>query len=988
LPIVPGYELLGELGRGGMGIVFKARQNELNRLVALKMILGRTQVDAEPLLRFRREAEAVAQLQHPHIVQIYEIGTLEGQPYFALEYVAGGSLDRYLRGQPQSPLDAAALVQQLAQAVQAAHERGIIHRDLKPANVLLALRYAPEARTASEMPASNTQLHEYTPKITDFGLAKRLTEEQGQTKTGEIVGTPSYMSPEQAGGQSKLLGPGVDVYALGAILYELVTGRPPFKGLTPMETVLQVLHEEPVPPSRLVTKLPVDLETICLKCLAKEPQQRYPTAAALAEDLRCFLGNEPIRARRSGWVERGRKWAKRRPAVAGLLLGIVVVTLVSVLGITSALLYALAGWEEASRKEQEAVLAGDVARKAQVHEARLRQRADEEAETAKQVAQFLSGLFEDTDPLAMTGRTFGILHRPEHELTAREVLDRGVKKLNTHLQAQPHIRAALLDKIGNVYLGLGEVDKAAPLLEEAYALRSRRYGPGHPEVAASLQSLGWLHLLQGKKDAEALCRRALALREKLYGPEHPLIAESLFYLSAPLLLEERFPEAVPLLQRAWELRCKFSGRVSREAGAVLLFLAYALVRNQDTKQALPYLLEVADLCERLEGQKDVGTLIRREIRAHLAKAAGNLTLARDLSRENIDLSARLLGKEHFVTLVLQYAITDILLEMGDYAEAEKVYRQILPKAHQVLGPQHIKVVDAQLQLARCCYRLRHLEEAYKVAGEAAVALRPQPEWDRQRLLANCLRVQGWVRRDQQRWKEAEAIVREELGLRLKLRGPTHDTVEQSWNALAFLLHQQGKRDEARQASLEELACAQRLYQLPPIQPFLEKIANGKFGEELKGASVVPPAILEMVPILEQWLARCPHNLVLCHSLPKLYASLGIACAAGGDPHGARHWQRKYLAVTARLPGPPVTAADRYERACLRALGSRIFPPTAPFTAEEQNWSLQEGVMALRLLQGAIRAGFRDRGLLEQESAWTTFWQQPEFQQLLQTLKTE
>jgi hypothetical protein len=304
LPLLPGYEILGELGRGGMGVVYKARQVRLQRLVALKMILAGAHAGPQELARFRREAEAVAQLQHPHIVQIYEVGEQKGQPYFSLEFVDGGSLAQKLAGTPLPAYQAAQLVETLARAVHAAHERDIIHRDLKPANVLLTAHG--------------------TPKVTDFGLAKRLDAGPGLTESGAIVGTPSYMAPEQARGKTKEIGPACDVYALGAIFYELLTGRPPFRAETPLDTVLQVLQDEPVAPSRLQPKLPRDLETICLKAMAKTPARRYATAQALAEDLRRFLNHEPITARSVGAYERVTKWVRRRPMVASLLAALLI----------------------------------------------------------------------------------------------------------------------------------------------------------------------------------------------------------------------------------------------------------------------------------------------------------------------------------------------------------------------------------------------------------------------------------------------------------------------------------------------------------------------------------------------------------------------------------------------------------------------------------------------------------------------------------------
>jgi tRNA A-37 threonylcarbamoyl transferase component Bud32 len=289
-----------------MGVVYKARHLKLNRVVALKMILAGSRAGPHELARFRTEGEAVARLQHPNIVQIYEVGELDGLPYFSLEFIAGGSLASRSQGKPQPARAAAAIVEQIAVGVQAAHAAGIIHRDLKPLNVLM---------TADD-----------TPKVTDFGLAKKLDEDSGQTASGAIMGTPSYMSPEQAAGQSKEIGPAADVYGLGAILYELLVGHPPFKGNSMLDTLEQVRPRDPVPPRQLQSKLPRDLETICLKCLQKKPQWRYASAADLAGDLKRFLDGEPVRARPPHWWGQLARWTAREPwAALGIACGMFVV---------------------------------------------------------------------------------------------------------------------------------------------------------------------------------------------------------------------------------------------------------------------------------------------------------------------------------------------------------------------------------------------------------------------------------------------------------------------------------------------------------------------------------------------------------------------------------------------------------------------------------------------------------------------------------------
>jgi WD40 repeat protein len=313
---VPGYEILGELGRGGMGVVYKARQVGLGRLVALKMILSGVHAGTEALGRFRTEAEAVARLQHPNLVQIYDVGEHEGRPFFSLEFVDGGSLEQQVRHKPQPPREAARLVEVLARAVNYAHQRGVVHRDLKPANILLQIA---DCGLQIEGQSAIRNLQSAIPKITDFGLAKRLDSAVGQTRTGEIMGTPTYMAPEQAAGRVHEVGPAADVYALGTILYELLTGRPPFLAETPWDVIHHVVSEEPLRPSRLQARLPRDLETICLKCLEKDPQRRYASAEALAEDLRRFLAGEPIQARPAGPLRRAVKWARRHPALAALL---------------------------------------------------------------------------------------------------------------------------------------------------------------------------------------------------------------------------------------------------------------------------------------------------------------------------------------------------------------------------------------------------------------------------------------------------------------------------------------------------------------------------------------------------------------------------------------------------------------------------------------------------------------------------------------------
>jgi len=335
--VVPGYEVLELLGEGGMGLVYKARQVRLDRIVALKILCDGGYARADTLARFRTEAEAIARLQHPNIVQVFEVGEYDGRPFLAMEFCSGGGLDRKLGGTPLPPQEAASLVRTLGQATEAAHRARVVHRDLKPANILLSA--------------------DGTPKISDFGLARKLDEE-GQTQTGSVMGTPSYMAPEQARAEATV-GPAADVYALGAILYELLTGQPPFRGSTTHHTIQQVLNEEPAAPRRLNRNVPRDLEAICLTCLKKEQSRRYATAADLAEDLRRFQVGEPVAARWVGELERGWRWCRRYPAMAASLAGIALL-LVSIAVVSTVL--GQQAWQSAG-KERLARLEAVAARK-------------------------------------------------------------------------------------------------------------------------------------------------------------------------------------------------------------------------------------------------------------------------------------------------------------------------------------------------------------------------------------------------------------------------------------------------------------------------------------------------------------------------------------------------------------------------------------------------------------------------------------------------
>lgn len=514
---IPGYEIVKELGRGGMGVVYLARQQSLNRLVALKMVLSGNHASSSDLARFKSEAEAVAQLQHPHIVQVIETGEHQGHPWFSMEYVAGGSLEKRLLGRPLPAREAARITSMLADAVSHAHARGVLHRDLKPGNILVQEIEANSTSVDSTqkpgrtmagksnsvvldaVPDDNAAGGSQTPvtlKVTDFGLAKQMKEARGvasiKTQAGAVMGSPSYMAPEQAIGDSAHIGATVDVYALGAMLYEFLTGRPPFRASTPLDTIMQVINDEPVPPTRLQPRLPKDIETICLKCLSKDPKKRYASVTELSTDLQHFLNDEPILARPIGWWERTRKAAKRRPTLAGLIITsiLAVAAIVTLISIDSVRLQ-----NERNKAQKERDIA-EVARK--------------KAESAQQKAQKrLEKTVEAVEKLLVRTAGENWARRPELQEERKKLLEDAVQFYQSFLEQEdddPILRreaAKVYYRMAGLYLLLGDAQNAQQVLNKTKHLQESlcKDFPDNPEykhdLAKTENFLGNAEVMQG-----------------------------------------------------------------------------------------------------------------------------------------------------------------------------------------------------------------------------------------------------------------------------------------------------------------------------------------------------------------------------------------------------------------------------------------------------------------------------------------------------------
>lgn len=432
----PGYEILRVLGRGGMGVVYEAQQLSLKRRVALKTVTAGVHSDPLQHARFQIEAESVAALQHPNIVQIYEVGEYTGVPYFSLELIGGGSLEGKIQNNPQPPRESAEMVRKLARAMHYAHQQGIVHRDLKPANVLLT--------------------QDGQPKISDFGLAKRVDSmESFQTQAGTILGTPSYMAPEQASGDIEGIGPASDVYALGAILYRLLAGRPPFQGATLVETLDAVRSKEPTPVRQLQPRVPRDLDIICLTCLQKSKARRYLSAETLARDLDHFLAGEPIEARPVGAAERLWRWCKRNPGIAALTA--TVFALLAAVAISSSVLaYRIDQEKNQTEQERQSALAAQAL--AQKNEGLAQQNADKAVEQGGLALRALGTLIDKVE--TQIGDTPGMQPLKATLLTtALEGLD---KVANSDADSRLHGQsiAAAYMKMGNLFQQLGQSDKA------------------------------------------------------------------------------------------------------------------------------------------------------------------------------------------------------------------------------------------------------------------------------------------------------------------------------------------------------------------------------------------------------------------------------------------------------------------------------------------------------------------------------------------------
>jgi eukaryotic-like serine/threonine-protein kinase len=643
-PSFPGYELIGVIGQGGMGVVYKARNTRLGRVVALKTITELDLKKPSQTGRFLDEARAAARLQHPNIITVHEIGEHQGRPYFVQEFVDGGDLKKRLADKPMAVRASAELVETLAGAVHAAHKAGIVHRDLKPSNILLTT--------------------EGVPKVADFGLAKLVGGDSGRTQSGQVVGTPSYMAPEQAEGRSRDVGPAADVYALGTILYEALTGRPPFLGDTQIETLRLVCSAEPVPPKQSRPDIPRDLETICLKCLEKEPSKRYASGELLAGDLRRFLDDQPITARPVGPAGRLWRWRRRNPKVAALSAAVLMSLLVGT-GVSTTLAIRAIRAEEATRQQ--------------------RDRAELEAETARTVNDFLSEILRQATP----SNQARIDRRADPNLKLRVALDYAAETIGERFGRRPLVEAATRLTIGEDYMELGLSAQARPHLERALELRRKRLGEHDPSTLIAKCRLGMALLYLGiVTEAEPLLVSAMEGLLNTKGTTDPEALEAMRALGGLYVNQNKFAEGQGLLKRV--LAGFRAGLGPDHYHSLNAASEFALsLGAQDPKEAVRSLKEAIALAAEKVGPEHPATLTAMYNLAYFQEALGQKDEADTLMEKVWRMQQVVLGNNHPETLSTMAMLGHFYVKHHKFDKAEPLLLDALNECRKSLDRNHL-----------------------------------------------------------------------------------------------------------------------------------------------------------------------------------------------------------------------------------------------------------------------------------------------------------
>ncbi len=933
------YELLEQVGQGGMGVVYRARQVSLNRPVALKMIRPGVCDGPEARARFRTEARAAARLGHANVVQVHEVGDLDGHPYIALEYVEGGSLAQRLDGTPFAAVDAARLVETLARAVHHAHQRGVVHRDLKPSNILLQLPPAAEARGhggdnlnpedekvnySDSPPCPHAPAAGLVPKITDFGLAKQLDAADGhRTETGAIVGTPAYMAPEQAEGRVRDLGPATDLFALGAVLYELLTGRPPFQGATRLDTLRQVVADVPVSPRSLNARVPRDLETICLKCLEKEPQRRYASAALLAEDLRRFLAGESILARPAGRVERFGRWCRRNPVLAALAAALL-------LSLTAGLGLVTGQWRRAEDNLAEA--------RQQEAEAR---RNFEEAELQRQEAEAgFRTAHRAVQDFAMRVSERELPDVPGLQPLRKELLEGALSYYQNFLRKRGRdrqLRAEMADthfRVARITNAIGPAQDALAAYGRALALYEELLGesPGNrsyrEELAHTCNNMGILHgLLHQPDKARGAFQRAAGLYRELLRAE---------------------PNRIDLIDSVASA-CNNLGAQHAEAG--------------ELEAALASLEEARDLRERgWRGRDDVPDFL-----AKLGAVHDNLAVVLDTigrpkeaaasQRRALALRERLV--EHYpARLSFQSELAD---SYGHLAERQRLAGQTdealaaLQKGHAIL--ERLVRANPRVTRYRTLLAVNHLKfgKTHRDAGDIRAALKS---------LHTARGLLGELARQEPGapyYRAEQATCWFFIGVAHANAGNKHDALE-AYRASRDLLERLVREAPDRPDYHSDLGTT--LNNLGVIEAQLDRFGDGL------------AALRRAVEHQRVAFGKAPQTLRYRHALNSHYGSLGEVHRAMRRPDEA------VAATLERVKLWPDNPGELYLIARDLALAAAAVGRGRTLSEEEEAQRGKYLDLSLQVLRKALDGGFKDRARMRKEPAFALLRERDDFNRLL------
>ncbi len=734
------------LGAGGMGEVFKAWDPVLERHIALKYL---RRDDPELVERLFREARAQARVNHPGICEVYEVGEDDGRPFIAMQYVDGKLL-------PDAAIDLSLeqkvlILRQVADAVQAAHEQGLIHRDLKPSNIMV----------------EETADGRLQPFVLDFGIA-REQEVPGVTVTGQVMGTPGYLSPEQARGETDILDRRSDVFSLGVILYELVSGVLPHRGNSDLEILISLLEEEAISLRRVVQNVPRDLEMIVMTCLEHDPERRYASARALSEDLGRFLRGEPVHARQSSLPRRILRKARRHKVFTAVVLTslVVVSSLVAVL---------VGGWVKYTtelKRERNAALESQ----------RTAERNEQEA---REVTELLVGVFEVSDPNQARGE----------DLTAREILDEGADRVATELADRPEVQARLLGVIGSIYMKLGMLEQARPLLERGVEVVAAADDPDIVHVVDAHVRLADLYIRSGEYDAAANELAPLAATaEEALGPSHLEVALALDSLGRVFIRQGKYAEAESKLRRALEIATMVDGPDGLETAGIENDLAVTLQRRGDLAEADKYFRRALATRQRLLDENDprVATVLNNY--GDFCRTLGRFDEAVPLLERALEIREKALGADHPRIASTCNNLALVYKKLARYEQAEAYYLRALGVREATYGPDHTRVATVLVNLAslyKSMGQLGKAESCYRRAAEIYRRNRPDHPTYATILngLADVLRIQG-------RTGEAAELVELALDIRERTLGPEHTATATSLVTMALVMAAENRADEA------------------------------------------------------------------------------------------------------------------------------------------------------------------------------------------------